>query len=444
MSYRKWKLSLLGDGSKKVRPTSFLTGSKSKYQIKPKAESSKPFWHFGFGFDLTFELWHSSFSFLCTVSLVILLMLTMLWPLTGQGAPTDDLRQQIEAKSKEIQRLEEEARKYQAEIKVNQKEQNTLANQIAQIANRIAKLSLDIRLTEAKIAKTEFQIEQIAFEIDRRVEEIESEKRTLAQAIRVLSAYDGEARFMALLKNPTLASFLDQVQYVSNLQGEIQRKLENVKLLKASLEEEKSDLETKRNELGDLREQFDAQRQLSREQRNERELLLKQTRNQEARYQTLLKDVRKRQLEIQQEIVDLEEKLRRAIDPSGVPGARPGVLAWPLEGVLSQGYGPTSATGFINDGYQFHNGVDIAASFGSPVRAARDGTVVGVGDLGRWAYGRWVAVEHDNGLTTLYAHLSLAAARLGQVVRRGDIIGYEGSTGFSTGPHLHFTVYASS
>ncbi|MBI2625768.1 M23 family metallopeptidase, partial [Candidatus Parcubacteria bacterium] len=140
----------------------------------------------------------------------------------------------------------------------------------------------------------------------------------------------------------------------------------------------------------------------------------------------------------------LEEKLRRAIDPSGVPGARPGVLAWPLEGVLSQGYGPTSSTGFINDGYQFHNGVDIAASFGSPVRAARNGKVVGVGDLGRWAYGRWVAVEHDNGLTTLYAHLSLAAARLGQVVRRGDIIGYEGSTGFSTGPHLHFTVYASS
>ncbi|MBI4385578.1 M23 family metallopeptidase, partial [Candidatus Parcubacteria bacterium] len=106
--------------------------------------------------------------------------------------------------------------------------------------------------------------------------------------------------------------------------------------------------------------------------------------------------------------------------------------------------GPPSATGVINDGYQYHNGVDIAASVGSPGRAARNGKVVGVGDLGRWASGRWVAVEHDNGLTTLYAHLSLAAARLGQVVRRGDIIGYEGSTGFSTGPHLHFTVYASS
>ncbi len=396
-----------------------------------------------FGFDLTFDICHLSFSFLRTVALATVFSFAMLWPLTGQGALIDDLRRQIDDKSREIQRLEDEARRYQADITANQKEQTTLASQIAKIASRIAKLSLDIRLTEAKISKTEYQIEQLGLEIQNRASEIEGEKRILAQAIRVLSSYDGEAMVSLVLKNPTFANFLDQVQYLTTLQGEIQRRLDGIKVLKARLEEEKDDLEAKRGELQDLRGDLGAQRQLSSDQRAERENLLKQTRNQEARYQVLLKDVQKRQLEIQQEIIDLEDKLRRAINPAGIPGARPGVLAWPLEGVLTQRYGPTSATGFINDGYQFHNGVDIAASFGSSVRAARDGTVAGVGDLGRWAYGRWVAIRHDNGLVTLYAHLSLVAAQPGQAVKRGDVVGYEGSTGFSTGPHLHFTVYAS-
>lgn len=364
-------------------------------------------------------------------------------PLVARGALIDDLRRQIDDKSREIQRLEDEARRYQLEITANQKEQTTLASQITRIASRIAKLSLDIRLTEAKIAKTEYQLEQLGLEIQNRANEIEAEKRTLAQAIRVLSSYDGEAMVSLVLKNPTFSNFLDQVQYLTVLQGEIQRRLDGIKVLKARLEEEKYDLEAKRDELQDLRAELGAQRQLSSDQRAERENLLKQTRNQEARYQVLLKDVQKRQIEIQQEIIDLEDKLRRAINPAGIPGARPGVLAWPLDGVLTQRYGPTSATGFINDGYQFHNGVDIAASFGSPVRAAQGGTVAGVGDLGRWAYGRWVAIRHENGLTTLYGHLSLVAAQPGQQVSRGDVVGYEGSSGFSTGPHLHFTVYAS-
>ncbi|MBI2624316.1 peptidoglycan DD-metalloendopeptidase family protein [Candidatus Parcubacteria bacterium] len=356
------------------------------------------------------------------------------------AALIDDLRRQIDEKSTDIKRLEEEARKYQGEIKESQLEQATLAGQIARIVRHIAKLSVDIQLTEARIVKTESQIEQLGLEIQNRVNEIEGEKRTLAQAIRVLSAYDGEAALGLVLKHPTFSDFLDQMQYLTTVQGEVQGRLSGIKILKARIEEEKTDLEGKREELGDLRGDLGVQQQLSRDQRLERENLLKQTRSQETRYQALLKDLRKRQIDIEQEIISLEDKLRRAINPSAIPAARPGVLAWPLEGALTQLYGPKSKPTFNSD---FHNGIDIAAPFGAPVRAAEDGTVAGVGDLGRLAYGRWAAIRHDNGLTTLYAHLSLAAAQPGQAVKRGDIIGYEGSTGFSTGPHLHFVVYAS-
>jgi len=69
--------------------------------------------------------------------------------------------------------------------------------------------------------------------------------------------------------------------------------------------------------------------------------------------------------------------------------------------------------------------------------------VAATGNDGRYAYGRWVAVRHPNGLTTLYAHLSLVGVRVGSSVGRGEIIGYMGSTGLATGPHLHFSVYAT-
>ena len=84
---------------------------------------------------------------------------------------------------------------------------------------------------------------------------------------------------------------------------------------------------------------------------------------------------------------------------------------------------------------------------GEDLYSSAAGTVAGVGDTDsvcRYAsYGKWVLITHDNGLSTLYAHLSLIKVQKGQYVHKGDLIGYSGNTGHSTGPHLHYSVYAS-
>jgi murein DD-endopeptidase MepM/ murein hydrolase activator NlpD len=81
------------------------------------------------------------------------------------------------------------------------------------------------------------------------------------------------------------------------------------------------------------------------------------------------------------------------------------------------------------------------------VRAALAGTVKGVGNTDSVcpgaSYGKWALIEHENGLSTLYAHFSLIKVSAGQTVNTGEIIGYSGDTGYATGPHLHFTVYAT-
>lgn len=105
-------------------------------------------------------------------------------------------------------------------------------------------------------------------------------------------------------------------------------------------------------------------------------------------------------------------------------------LAWPVSGWISSGFG-------VRDG-RLHEGLDIAAEEGDPVRAVRAGRVVFAGDRG--TYGLTVIIDHGKGLTTLYAHLSALAVREGERVAGGQVIGRVGSTGRSTGPHLHLEV----
>jgi murein DD-endopeptidase MepM/ murein hydrolase activator NlpD len=88
--------------------------------------------------------------------------------------------------------------------------------------------------------------------------------------------------------------------------------------------------------------------------------------------------------------------------------------------------------------HRFHRGVDLSAAWGTPIRASADGRVVYAGWNG--GYGRQVMIDHGQGLATIYAHMSRMAAQTGERVHRGEIIGFVGSSGLSTGPHLHYEV----
>ena len=99
------------------------------------------------------------------------------------------------------------------------------------------------------------------------------------------------------------------------------------------------------------------------------------------------------------------------------------------------------ATGRITQGYRFyHKAIDIANKGGSTILAADSGTVIGAGWLDGYGYGNRIIIDHGNGFVTLYAHLSTVQVKAGQKVNRGDLIGRMGSTGRSTGTHLHFEI----
>ena len=151
-----------------------------------------------------------------------------------------------------------------------------------------------------------------------------------------------------------------------------------------------------------------------------------------AQVRTELADTSKQAVQTEQTLTMLQEKvyafnLMKAQTPD----------YWPLQGTITSGFGWRINP--FGGGWEFHKGIDIAAYYGAPIRAAGDGEVTFAGwDSG--GYGKMIIIYHRDGIESVYAHLSGIDVKVGDKVKKGAVIGYEGCTGLCTGPHLHFEI----
>lgn len=355
----------------------------------------------------------------------------------------DDIKKQISDRERDLKELEQKSAQYKTSISDAQKQQKTLKSKITDLNSQLSYLENQIDITATKIDQTSLFIKKLKLEIEDQEKKLKLKKVYIASAIQTINDFDNTAMLELIISNPNLSDFFGQAQYIETLQTDIQKDLDYIQLLKSKLEDRKSEQENKEDELSDLKGDLSAKKQITDSQKSEKENLLKITKNNESNYQKLLKETNKKIADTQKEIYDFEDKLRLAIDLNSIPAPRKGLLAMPTNGYISQGYGMTSYAKSGAYGGAPHNGVDIANSAGTIITAARDGKVVAVNNA-PYAYGKWIAIDHENGLTTLYGHLSLQSVSAGQRVKEGQKIGYMGSTGYSTGPHLHFGVYATN
>ena len=316
----------------------------------------------------------------------------------------DILLEQIKAKEVEIKKLEAEEETHKQALFTNQSQAKTLKTQLSQIETQIKRLDLDLSITKAKLSKTESNIKLHSSEIRKKEAEIKSRQLAMAESVRFLARLENQNIISTLLKNRKLSDFFNWTEYIVNYESGLYNNFK-------ALSQDKVELENLLNEDKDLREDLNSLKRgiivkdgLVQNQKEEKNLLLSETKNQEKEYQKIISQLQIKQAEIQKEIFGLEEKLRGEV--TGIPPSRPGALTWPLLGRITQGYGATSVTGFYNATYKFHNGIDIAAYYGAPIIASLDGIVAASGSNGSYAYGNWLAIRHNNGLTTLYAHLS--------------------------------------
>ena len=363
-----------------------------------------------------------------------------------------DLKAKIDEKNKEIERLEKEIKEYQGSLGEVEAKSQTLKSEIFRVEKEIKNLNSQISLTENKIQKKELEIGSLGTEISQKEVLLLEQKETLARNLRELNEMESQNLIELLLVYENLSEFFDIIESNQKLNFSIKESVEVLKETKDTLEEEKTKAQEAKKELKFLKVELTDKKTITNSQKGEKSVLLSATKNEEARFQKLLADREREREEILNEIQRIEDELRGNIDFSVLPEARPGVLLWPIAGaVLTQDFGTTPYSKILYNG-QPHNGIDIKASVGARVFGSEDGFVREIGNTDLFgqgtkkpclSYGKWVLIEHTNGLSTLYAHLSLIRVQKGDIIKRGDLIAYSGSTGYATGPHLHFTVYDS-
>lgn len=365
-------------------------------------------------------------------------------------AKAEDINQQILDLRKQIEELTKQAEQYKGTIAQKQKEANTLKRQIDILNNQILQLQTRIAITDRQVSSAKLEIVGLEGQIFDKQGKIDEQRQAIGELLSLLYERDRLSLLAVLLKTPRLSDFMGQAQQEENLNGKLLGLLGELKDEKASLEENKNRLEQKKTELEVLNKKQNAQRASLSGSKTSKNQLLAQTRGQEAQYQKLLSDVEKKQAQFFAELKNLESQALKSgafivhITADSVPPKGSKIFRWPESAgfYLTQSYGMTSYARRGAYGGAPHNGVDISSGYGEPVYPAADGTVLASGFNNGW--GNWIAIRHPTlgNLVSLYAHMGAPAALAnGTSVSAGSIIGYEGSTGNSTGSHLHLSVY---
>lgn len=401
-------------------------------------------------------------------------------PATAPVVRGDEL---ADAKAKQAQ-LKEEVAKQKAEIAKLNDLQDGLAAEIRDTKRQLSKINADLAAVRKKIGSMETKIAQVKAVYDglvlqlrgmdiqlARVISQEAAKRTQLTerrallAERVRSAYDSErtSPLEAFLSGATFTDVLTEMSYYIDVGEQDQALAKQVRADQealAVLHQTVADTRTRTNELRQQTavQKLELDRRLEELKAAKRDLkkLERQTakalRQQQATYSAFARN-KKAAAKIIAAAAAKQRALAKKIDAliakqvarGNIPSRFNGTMDWPMQGTVSGEYGCSSfewyAPGHGCD--HFHNGIDIVAPYGTKVRAAAKGTVVYIG--WNWADGSdpaWIVViAHSSSLKTWYAHMQpKRPVEVGEVVNKGQVIGYEGNTGNSTGAHLHWMV----
>jgi murein DD-endopeptidase MepM/ murein hydrolase activator NlpD len=364
----------------------------------------------------------------------------------------EDLRARIQDRESEIKKIEAEIAQYQTALDTQSSVSQTLKNEIKRLETEIKKINADIRLTEYQIQNTELKIDELGIEINTKENKISTGRESLAEIIRALDASDGQSIIEVFFAYNNVGDFFEEQQSMFSIDDALAENLNVLKEQKSALDTQQQQHKEQEQELLTFKKDLTGKKSVQVSINQSKASLLKDSKNQESRYQLMLAAREKKRKDLQQELDTIETELQLLIDPSSLPHKGSGVLAWPVANpFLTQGFGKTDfATTYGSDIYNGngHNGVDFRAPVGTKIFAAADGTIKDIGNTDTicpgGSYGKWIIIEHANNLSTLYGHLSSVQVTKGQKVSRGGLIAYSGSTGYATGPHLHFTVYASN
>ncbi|MGH7141851.1 MAG: murein hydrolase activator EnvC family protein [Minisyncoccia bacterium] len=384
-------------------------------------------------------------------------------PSVSNADSTSSMQSQIESTNSQINELQNEIAHLQSELNTASKKQQTLQSAVNQLNLNIKQKNDSIALTQEQIKQKDEQISELSGTIATTTSAVGVEEDGTASALRSINELENEPPILTLLSGGTLSDFFNQAIALQDVQGALEQHITDLSNLKDSLTTTKDETEAARAQLAALQTSLTSQKQGLVTAKAAQSELLSETKDKESNYQSLITQKKSEEQQFEQQLSQYQDQLK-GVSASGVPASAP-VLSWPLAGVypsacpapkgytscITQYFGNTpfaTQNPQVYNGSNGHDGVDLAASPGTPVMAAADGVVRGTGNtditVPDGSFGKWIFIDHSDGLSTMYAHLGEIDVTKGQHVTRGQVIGYSDTTGYATGPHLHFGVYVSS
>lgn len=367
-------------------------------------------------------------------------------PVSARAASSSDIQKEIDA-------LEEQNAAIQRELDAIQSQYDANYSNMASTVEQKAAIDQEMTLLSNKIATTNEQIaaySQMIADTQDQLEEAQEELRSLSEQhrerIRVMEEKGNLTYWEVIFEANSFTDLLDRLNMVEEINEADRKRIEEMRIASDLVTATQLTLESEKQTLEESRVQLAADEEALEEKRAESDELLRDLEKQSEEYERLMAESEVLQDELMLEIAAKEKELAAAkydeyLAKLALQGENPPSDATWVTPV--SGYTITSPFGMrvhpILGTSRMHNGIDMACAQGTPIYATRAGTVT-VASYQAGGAGNYVSINHLDGFASIYMHMTNYVVSAGQSVSQGQLIGYVGSTGLSTGPHLHFGI----
>ena len=353
------------------------------------------------------------------------LLVILLFVLAAAPALADEL----EEKQQQLTNVQQQIEAQQRKAELARRKEQTIAEQLRAIQQELDVAEEEFEAINDQLENTEQHIKSNIELSNRLTKKLEAQTKTLHRRIRDIYK-NGQVNYLdVLLGAKDFNDFVGRMDILKKILAYDNALIQGTKTDREALRKAKEQLETDRAKIVELRKLAAAKREQVASRRQERRGVLNaatyERETAERAYRELIETSRQ-----------IEQLIKRIQSGDKNIGGSTGTMTWPAEGEVTSPFGwrvhPIFGT------QRLHTGIDIGADYGDAIRAADGGVVIHADWIG--GYGNAVIIDHGNGISTLYAHNSQLLVSEGQTVSKGQTVARCGSTGYSTGPHLHFEV----
>lgn len=392
-------------------------------------------------------------------------------PSLARADAASDIQAKIDANNQQVETLKADIAALQTQLDAVGAKKDTLQSAISSLTLSQKQLAAQIKVTQSKIASANLQIQQLTLSIGDKEASITADQDAISKQLRSIAGAEQTPLVVQIISTNSLRDAWQMTDQAMQFNRALAGNIDDLRTARTELSINRDKVDAAKKNLLALQSDLTLQKRSVDASKATQQQLLSQTKNQESNYQKLIAQKQAAEASFEQELSNLQGQLNLIVHPGLLPKVGTGILSWPFSTAfmfdctqrkatfgnlfcITQYFGSTPfATAnpqvYSNHG---HNAIDIGVPIGTAVRAALSGTVLATGntDLAHdargnqcWSFGKWVMIVHGNGINTLYAHLSTIDVSQGQSVSTGQVVGLSGMTGYATGPHLHFGVYAT-